>query len=280
MCVPVLEGAPVKHSVTYLSTLIAVLAFNACGVTATAPTPLAAGSTAEQLVGVVTNSIAGPLSDVQVSVIGGTSSGAMTQTGHDGYFRVPFNFRSPGELRFAKDGYAPLTVVPTAQPSGAIAISLHLAVPPLRMAGTYTVTFTAGSECTQIPDTLRSRSYTASVDQPAQFPQNTRFEVSLTGAAFANGTLRVSLSSFYGFVEGSTVQFRVANLWESLEIDEGIAEQIAPGVRLEIFGAATQSVADPDHMAMPMTGYFALTDGSGTRSCASPNHLVRWSRLS
>jgi hypothetical protein len=264
------------------TTAVILLGLNGCGVApSVAPTPDNGGSTATRLVGVVSNPVTGRIIGVEVAVIDGPLAGERTLTGVDGVFRLPYNFRTDGDLQFSKDGYAPLTVkIPMgAQPSGAIAIGLHLAAAPVSLGGIYTITFTADRACAQIPDELRTRSYVATVAQPAQFPQNTRFDVELSGASFAAGTLRgATLNSFYGFVEANSVGLRFANAFESIDIDEGIAEQIAPGARLEIFGSATLTVNDPASMSSPLTGYFALTDATGTRKCSSSSHLVVMTR--
>jgi hypothetical protein len=274
---PFMEGLRMKNTVTFISIATAMLLLNGCSnTTAVAPTSIDPRFNGSQLTGYVTNSVTGPIDAVRVSVTAGPYAGTSTLTGTDGLFLVPFDFRTAGEVAFAKDGFAPVVVsIPVRQSQGAIAIDLHFATPPLSLRGVDTATFVADASCTQIPERLRTRSYHATVDQAQAFPQDTRFDVTLTGAAFATGTLRgASLDSFFGFVEGNSVGLTVANLFESGQIAEGIAEQIAPGVLLEIYGNAMASVDNPANVSMPMTGYFALTDASGTRICHSSNHRV------
>jgi hypothetical protein len=277
----VAPGLGMKNRVTFIATAIGMLLLIGCSAkTSVAPTSGSASS-GGQLVGQVANSITGPIEAVRVAVTSGPSAGASTLTGVDGVFRVSYDFRAAGQLEFAKDGYAPLafSIPEGRQPNGAIAVALHLAALPLSLRGVYTATFVADASCTQIPEVLRTRSYVATLDQAQAFPQDTRFDVTLTGASFAAGTLRSAvLNSFFGFVEGNTVALTVANLFESVEIAEGIAEQVAPGVLLEIYGKAMVTVDDPAHVSMPMTGYFALTDASGTRICNSSNHRVALTR--
>ncbi len=252
----------------------------ACGRSSPAGPSFALGSTNDQLVGAVRNPISGYVAGVHVAVTSGPSAGVVTLTDADGAFRVPYNFRSPGRLDFTKEGYAPWTFAPDRiQPSGVLSIILHLAEPPVHLAGEYRLQFIADSACTQLSVALRIRSYTATIHQPQQFPQSTAFDANLSGATFAPATLSGALDSFSGAAEGHTVRLGIANSLESIEgVDEGIAEQIAPDVRLEIFGSASVEVADPQSFSARMSGYFAVTDPTGTRKCTSTNHLMRFSQ--
>jgi len=240
-------------------------------------------SSDNQLVGLVTNGVVGGIAGVRVVVSGGSSIGEATTTDEQGYFRLPYDFRSAGQLAFAKDGYAPLTMaVQAGKPSGLLTAFLHFLDPPVNLAGSYTFTFVADASCLQIPDALRTRSYGAVISQPAQFPQSTRFDVRLLGATFAAATLRIggALDSFSGAVEAHTVRFQIANGPESIELDEGIAEQIAPDVRLEIDGGAAITVADGEKFSGDMTGYVAVTGPDGIHKCSSTTHRIAFVRTS
>ncbi len=259
----------------------AVAGLSGCrGATAVAPSPNGPGSGSAQLTGVVSNSITGPIRGAHVVAIDGPLAGAAALTGADGTFSLPYRMGFDGHLQISKDGYAPVTLPVSGrdQSDSTVAIALHVAETPLTIAGRYTITFVADPVCVQIPEALRTRSFVANLDQATAFPQNTRFDGELSGASFAPAVLRGELNSFFGFVEGSLVSVRIANLFESAEVDEGIAEQIAPGVRLDIFGASTLTATDPTTLSARMSGYFAVRDGSGLRTCNSPNHLLEMRR--
>lgn len=257
-----------------LQTLAAIFTVG-CGSTSISPTASGATPQPINLFGNVSNSVAGPVDAARVSVTDGASAGATTLTGSDGSFRLSYNASSEGHLQVTKDGYVPTVVsVPSGfRTNGVWSIILHVAT-SANLAGTYAATFVADRACGQIPEAMRTRQYDAVVDQPSQFPQNTQFAVKLSGAQFAQGTENVPLDSFYGFIEGTSVRLDIANSFELVDVEEGIAEQIAAGVRLEIFGRANLAVLDPGSLSAAMTGYFAVTDASGIHKCDSSNHLV------
>jgi hypothetical protein len=261
---------------------VSILVLGGCGQSSSvAPTPPVLSSTNDQLAGVVSNAIIGPLAGVRVENVSASSTTAVTVTDADGYFRLPYDFRMPRQLAFTKDGFAPYTLsLPvSSRPSGLVAVTLHLATPPVTLAGTYTVQFVADSSCTQIPDALRVRTYAASLVQASQFPQSTRFDVTLSGASFAQGAVgRTTLDSFTGLVEANSVVLSIENQFEAIELDEGIAETLGPRARLEIEGNASFTVIDPSNFSGSMTGYFALTQDGAIRKCISANHVVAFTR--
>jgi hypothetical protein len=58
----------------------------------------------------------------------------------------------------------------------------------------------------------------------------------LSGDVFAHAQQQISgtLDSFFGFVEANAVNFRILNRSEASEVAEGIREEVAPYVLLEI----------------------------------------------
>ncbi len=257
-----------------LIAVAAVIALSACGGRSSVA-PSSSSSAPTILAGHVSNAIVGPLDGARVTVTAGPSTGAFTVTDSNGDFKLAYDFRSNGQLQVTKADYAPTTVNVVARPSGSIDILLHSARPPVSLGGVYALTFTADAACTQIPEALRTRSYSADIAQPSQFPQNTAFDVTVSGGSFvAAQAFAGRLNSFFGFVEANAVDFRIENRYEGSEIDEGIREEIAPTVLLEIRGEAKVTVNDGSTIATALSGSFTVTDPSGTRTCASANHAM------
>src|SRR5207247_2142161 len=110
---------------------------------------------------------------------------------------------------------------------------LETLVPPVRVAGDYTVTFIADTAC-DFPNDLRTRTYAATVAAmpPTQaFPADTRFNVTVSGAQFVP-----RYDAFSIFVAGNYVRF-------DLNADDaGLVEQIARSTYLALNGDASASV--------------------------------------
>jgi hypothetical protein len=261
-----------------LTAVATVTVLVACGGTSS----VAPSSAAAILTGSVSHSIVGPVEGARVAVTAGASTGASAVTDSNGSFQLAYDYRSEGQLQVTKDDYAVTTVNIPAHPIGNIAILLHSARPPLNLSGVYALTFTADTACTQIPEVLRTRSYSAVVEQPSDFPRNTVFDVRLSGGSFAAALLPVGgkLNSFFAFVEGNGVDFRIQNRYEGSEVDEGIREEIGANVLLEIRGEAKLTVIDASAFATALSGTFSVTDASGTRTCESANHALMLRRSS
>jgi len=259
------------NTATTFIAVATVTALSACG----GASSVAPSSAPTTLAGHVSNAIAGPLDGARVTVTAGPSTGAFTVTDSNGDFRLAYDSRSSGQLEVTKADYAPTTVNVVARSSSSIDILLHSARPPVSLSGVYALTFTADAACTQIPEALRTRSYSAVVVQPSQFPQNTAFDVTVSGGSFvAAQAFAGRLNSFFGFVEANAVDFRIENRYEGSEVEEGIREEIAPDVLLEIRGEAKVTGTDGSTIAAPLSGSFTVTDPSGTRTCASANHAM------
>ena len=235
--------------------------------------------------GYVSDSITRALDGASVTLVDGAQAGASTLTDAAGRFSIPFSSGDAVQVRFAKEGYLPLvTSVHPDVPggSGGIAITLFLTTSPVSLAGTYTALFTADASCSQIPQAFRTRSYTATIGQQGEMPRNTRLDVTLSGATFAQGGSRMVLNTFFGFVKGDTVDLRIENVTAILgDWDEGISEQVAPGVFVSVFGTASLfTVRDPGNMTASVSGDFQYADSAGLKTCTASNHQLRLTRAS
>jgi len=267
-----MRSARMQRSVR-LTSAAAMIAF---GGTSVSPSQSPRASTATTLAGYVSNGIVGPIAGALVTVTAGPSTGATSLTDSEGYFRMAYSYGPDGRLQVTKEGFAPTMAHVAAPPSGGIAIVLHAATPPLMLDGAYAATFAADAACTQVPEAVRTRSYTAVVRQAPQFPQSTSFDVTLSGGSFAPAQQPIggALNSFFGFVEANSIDFRIWNRYEASEIDEGIGEEVAPHALLEIQGEARLTVNDASTIEAPLSGSFSFTDATGSRTCKSSHHSV------
>jgi hypothetical protein len=89
----------------------------------------------------------------------------MTTSDASGHFSYDGTFSMPVTLRATKDGYATATVPARAVADGRAYASFQLGsvTPPVAIAGSYTLTITADSACTTLPDDVRARTYRATV---------------------------------------------------------------------------------------------------------------------
>ena len=189
-----------------------------------------------------------------------------------------------------------MTAAVTIQPSCArcnptrwVHIFLHVLAPPADIAGDYTLTFTADSTCTTLPDAVRTRTYEASlapgdftwVGYPANV--NTAFQVTPKGNAFPGG-----LNHFWLTVAGNYIAVVLGD-----HTDPGLTERITEDTYLAFNGWATVSVDPPvstvstrfegwiDYCVNPNMGerYDCTPGPSATlRRCNSTNHQLTLTR--
>ena len=139
---------------------------------------------------------------------------------------------------------------------------------PAVVAGTYRVTFTMSASCKTLPAELRTRTYTARIDQDAA-----SLHVALSDASFV--TMR---NTFVGKVSGDSVTFDLG-LGDFYYIYYGgvVQERLPSGQVLTIFGPLTTSVA-PQSISGTFAGGFALRTGNSTSSCSAADNQVVFTR--
>jgi carboxypeptidase family protein len=250
------------------------------------PSPLDPRSYA--MFGAVTDTAFRPIAGAKVEILEGPQQNMSVVTAADGRFSLTFASTLAVAVRATKEGYTPQTM--TVRPSSGVFVSFHLPVPEtVNLAGTYTLTFEADAACRDIPEPLRTRTYTATIT-PSRFrPGNTLFEAMLSGAPL--------LSPYDGFEIGVAGDFVALSVFNDPDEGEGIVEQVAPDTYLEIVGSATTSVPAGgwSTLSMPFDGYFGycvnpapFMSGSLYRcymrqprllaECRSKNHRLTLSR--
>jgi hypothetical protein len=201
------------------------------------------------------------LADVRVEVVDGPSAGIFATTNPVGHYELPA-VSEPLTIRATKDGYAPFTTTRSIGDSPlSIYIVLALSTPSVSMAGDYTLTLTADTACSGLPDAARSRTYTVSMTSLPNTPEN--YRAFLSGATF----LSSAAGHFDVDVAGTYAHFRFGDPWDDGDgaKREGsyIIEEVAPSTYLGIGGSAGLTV----NGGTTISGSFS----GGVQYCVNPN---------
>ncbi len=200
----------------------------------------------EQIRGTVSDTALRPIAGARVELLDGPQAGATTTTNAAGEFSLYGTVDDTTKFRATKTGHADAdaTVIPDCDrcnPRRWVHFYLNLLQPAAALAGDYTLTFTAATACTRLPDALRKRSYEVTVapgnagwiGSSAKDP--TAFQVTPKGAQFPGG-----LNGFSLHVAGNYVAVLLGD-----HTDPGITEQIAEHTYWAFNGWATASVESP-----------------------------------
>jgi hypothetical protein len=191
-----------------------------------------------------------------VEVVDGPSSGVFATTNTAGHYELP-GVSEPFTVRVTKDGYAPFTTTRSMGYSPlSIYIVLALSTPSVNIAGDYTLTLTADTACSGLPDAARSRSYTVSMTSIPNTPDN--YRAVLGGATFFSS----EAGQFFVDVAGTYAHFRFGDWYEDGSI---IVEEVPPSTYLSITGSAGLTV----NGGTTISGSFS----GGVEYCVNP-HIV------
>jgi len=191
-------------------------------------TPFGSGTTSLKVSGSVTDFFQRPVAGARVEIVAGTGVGLATLTTENGAFLLDLPSR-PGNvtLRVTKEGFKDATVN-VSDASAAVQISMT----PLDSAvltGSFAVTITADSACDQIPDTLRTRTYNATIARDS----GSIFSVALSGAS-----LVANSDAFWATESGGDVHFYLSSLYamNAWLDDLPIVEQVGSDQYLAVDG--------------------------------------------
>ena len=135
-----------------------------------------------------------PLAGAIVEVINGPSAGLKVTTVADGGYMLVGQFDAETQFRATKEGHEPGVRIMSQRcaacnPNYWVYFNLALPVPPVNIAGDYTLTITADSICTTLPPHARQRTYSARIvalpEQPTS--ANTRFFATAAGGNLVPG---------------------------------------------------------------------------------------------
>ena len=235
------------------------------------PTPQAPPAQSFTVSGTVYDTIGRPVSQAVVDVLDGLQKGTVVFTDSGGKFSLDQPFTAGFMLRASKDGYQAQTrYIPTVTTS-ALYFQLPSASPAPDISGLYTATFAADAACKALPDTARSRTYTATVGASLAV---------LSGAAFGPPLGGYSWDVLYLAQFGNTVKvfFSDPEVWELLEGDAYVT----------VSGEATGLASGPT-FELPVTGRFTFCPERETDDhypeceadevvCQSANHRLTLTR--
>jgi hypothetical protein len=168
---------------------------------ALAPTPVPTGTSQIRLDGYVGDTGLRQIAGATVVVLDGPQAGMVLTSDADGHFSSTGVFNGV-TMRATKAGYAPDTEPVRLTSTGAyVLFDLVSLMPPVQMASNYTLTITADSSCTSLPEEVRTRSYSTTLTPTphGNAPANTLLSGFVTGAQFApyGNTFWVGVSGDY-----------------------------------------------------------------------------------
>jgi hypothetical protein len=258
-----------------------------------APAPIEFLPTRTTLNGVVSDTAFRRLAGARIEITNGPEAGAWTTTNAEGQFSFIFTststsspFDDTTQVRAAVDGYlaATQTVRCGRCPNYYAYFNLALTVPPVSIAGDYTLTFVADSACTDLPAEVRTRSYTATLTASSDlsYPPNTLFDVIVGGVPFFSG-----LDYFWIGVAGDYLAF-------NMEEGEGpwLVEEFASNTYVAIGGVAAATVGpafsritapfagsiEYCELQSPMTMYYRCDVPIARARCTSKDHRLTLTR--
>jgi hypothetical protein len=259
----------------------------------TSPSPGPSAPTETQrpvprLVGAVSDTAFRRLAGARIEIVGGPEAGAWTTANAEGEFSfMSGTFDDTTQVRAALDGYLAATQTVNlcaACPSYYAYFHLALPVPPVSIAGEYTLTFQADSACIDLPTEVRTRSYKATLTAKSDpsYPSNTWLDVIVGGVPF--------LSDYDRFWIG------VAGNYLAFQLGEGegpwLVEEVASNTYLSIGGLAAATVGpvfstitapfdgsiEYCERRSPIGAYYTCVLPVARARCTSQNHRLTLTR--
>jgi hypothetical protein len=195
-----------------------------------------------------------PIADVRIEVAEGPSSGAAAISDALGQFSITATASSDRITVIAsKDGYETATMRLRAGQTLVVLRDVVVA----NLEGRATIVFTADASCTQLPASLRTRSYAAVVmpSTGAVMASAGTFIGELNGADFYQGYSKMWLTAAHDAARFNIFSWDAFNWW--LE-DQPIIERLSPTSHVSVSGAATAAVASgPSTITTALDGTFA-----------------------
>jgi hypothetical protein len=242
-----------------------------------------------QAAGSVSDTAFRPLAGARVEAIDGPGAGASGNADAMGRFSLTGAFDDTTQFRATQEGHiaGTRTLAPrcaTCGPVRALYFFLAVPLPPVSVAGDYTLTFAADSTCTDLPNEVRTRTYpaTLTVASPPSIPANAWITVTLSGVSF--------LSHYDTFLIGIAGDYLAFNLEES----EGpyLVEELAPNTYVAIGGLASATVGpgastistsfegsiEYCQQSSPMVSFYRCAPAGARARCASNNHRLTLTR--
>jgi hypothetical protein len=205
-----------------------------------------------------------------VEVMDGASAGTSVFTDANGRFFLSMSFAGGGSgvtLQASQNGYQPATQTTR---GGFVSFTLESSH-PLDLAGTYGMTFEAGAQCTELPDSVRKREYVVTLAGHPERPRSVFVARPVDGTFDAfQMTWRVS-DKEVSMIAASGDAGEIPGIVERLGSDET--------VKLSVF-SSPQEITAAASIRIPVVGRFEHCRGnSACSSCQSPQqHLLTATR--
>jgi hypothetical protein len=199
----------------------------------TSPSPTITQPLRVTVAGVVRDLVQRPIRDARIEVAEGPSSGVAVVSDALGQFSI--DAIASGDrvaLIASKDGYETATARP--RPGQTVILLRDATV--VNIEGGATIIVTADASCTQLPASVRTRSYAAVVTKSTP----TAFVGDLNGADFQQGYSKMSLIPTHDAVRFNVFSWDAFNWW--LE-DQPIIERVTPTAHVSVSGTATAAVS-------------------------------------
>lgn len=174
------------------------------------------------------------LPGARVEIVDGPQAGTVLTTDAQGEFALSGSFLNTNTFRASKDGYVTATQgFSTSAPGGRPWLTFYLKplAAPVNVAGDYSLTLVADPSCVELPDQLRTRTYSATIT-PATGTSDTSFRLAVTGTPVLGTLNRVSIE-----VGGNTL-----GLWLDGGHDPTLVEQLGPNAYLAYSGLGWATV--------------------------------------
>lgn len=200
-----------------------------------------------------------------VEVVSGPPNQVTTNNG--GFYQL-FGVGGTANVRVSKTDYFDELRTVTMSADRTLDVEITPRAVPTDVAGTYRATFTASASCASPPADLKTRTYTARIDQ-----DGARLLITLSGASFV--TMK---NTFQGNVFGNTVTFNIGSdgFYDYAYYGATIRELLPSGQILGILGTMT-ATATPQTISGPVSGRFTVTlktDGFVTSCSQNDNRVV------
>lgn len=224
--------------------LVAVVAAGCHGdsIRPTSPSPTSTPSSLQSITGVVRDLLGRPIRDARIEVAEGPSSGLAAISDAQGQFSIEAIVSGDRvSLSVSKDGYETATARPRV---GQTVILLRDAT-VANLEGGATIIVTVDASCTQLPASLRTRSYAAvvtpSTKTGAVMASPSTFVGNLHGADFYQGYNTMWLMATHDAVRFNIFSWDAYNGW--LE-DLPVIERVTPTSHVSVSGTATAAVSN------------------------------------
>lgn len=238
-----------------------------------APTATPVAETAREYVlsGEVYNVAGRPLGGSRVEAVSGPRAGVVTTTDDAGGFSMPGLFTGTLSVTVSKDGYLPATRAYNEYTRHVF--SLESTSPSANISGSYTLTLAADSAAANLPDHVRSRTYSATI---------------LAGSRTGAFKARLNDGRFFQYCSPglpSCIQldaFSIGLVGNDVNIYGTVIEQLAEDTYL-LLDAQGQGVFDETGVTVELNGSIVICQGEpllvdqGTFGCGAATAIQAYS---